>query len=135
MKTYRKPYSKTINILIHKVLHPKRSTKRIAEVMRITYASVYNTLYQYDALGSDLSHLREVLGKHYVEPQVADLVTQAGAEEVKPTAGQEILRDEINGLNAMLEKRDATIRSLEHQAIGYRSVISYLQGQINGLAV
>ena len=45
--------------------------------------------------------------------------------------GQQILRKEILGLNKQIEK----IAQLENDVIGYRAVISYLQGRLDGLTV
>ena len=45
--------------------------------------------------------------------------------------GQQILRKEILGLNKQIEK----IAQLENDIVGYRAVISYLQGRLDGLAV
>ena len=70
-------------------------------------------------------------------------------EPVEPTQGQQILRDEIDRLHAeiaelrmlnevdteMLAESIAEIEQLKNDNIGYRAVISYLQGQINGASV
>ena len=45
--------------------------------------------------------------------------------------GQRILRKEIVSLNKQIEK----IAQLENDVIGYRAVISYLQGRLDGLTV
>jgi t-SNARE complex subunit (syntaxin) len=45
--------------------------------------------------------------------------------------GQQILRKEILGLNKQIEK----IAQLENDIVGYRAVISYLQSQLDGLAI
>jgi hypothetical protein len=56
---------------------------------------------------------------------------------VKPTdgnqliEGQRILRRELLSLNKQIEK----IAQLEKDIVGYRAVISYLQGRLDGLAV
>jgi len=69
--------------------------------------------------------------------------------ENKPTQGQQVLRDEIERLNAEIanlqildEINDeiiaghvAEIDQLKQDVIGYRAVISYLQAQIDGVAV
>ena len=52
-----------------------------------------------------------------------------------PTHGHQVLRTELVGLNKMLENAQIRIKNLEHQAIGYRSVISYLEGKLNGSTV
>lgn len=45
--------------------------------------------------------------------------------------GQQILRRELLSLNKKIEK----IAQLENDIIGYRAVISYLQGRLDGLTV
>ncbi len=64
------------------------------------------------------------------------------AQEEKPTDGQKIVRKELDRLNDECEGwRDLYLSTLDeleqlHQdAIGYRAVISYLQGQLDGLTV
>lgn len=68
---------------------------------------------------------------------------------VVPTEGQKIVRSEINRLHAevanmqildevneqLLEDLSNEIDRLKNDIIGYRAVISYLQGQLNGLTV
>lgn len=62
--------------------------------------------------------------------------------EDAPTQGQETLRKEIVHLNKEVEEWRSmffdnleTLSQLEQDVIGYRAVISYLQGQLDGLAV
>lgn len=71
------------------------------------------------------------------------------AKEEKPTDGQKIVRSEINRLNdrlsdvlftnetqaELLDMYSERIEQLEMDVVGYRAVISYLQGQLDGLAV
>lgn len=45
--------------------------------------------------------------------------------------GQQILRRELLSLNKQIEK----IAQLENDIVGYRAVISYLQGRLDGLTV
>ena len=61
---------------------------------------------------------------------------------VVPTEGQETLRKEIKRLNEDLDgwkelylSTNDTIYQLEQDVIGYRAVISYLQGQLDGVTV
>jgi len=61
---------------------------------------------------------------------------------VAPTEGQLTLRKEIERLNKEIEEwrnmffdNLETLGQLEQDVIGYRAVISYLQGQIDGVTV
>jgi hypothetical protein len=70
-------------------------------------------------------------------------------EPVEPTQGQQVLRDEIDRLHAeivelrilnevdteMLAESIAEIEQLKNDNIGYRAVISYLQGRLDGSTV
>jgi hypothetical protein len=72
-------------------------------------------------------------------------------EEVysKPTQGQEVLRDEMDRLYAemanltildevndgIIAQHAAEIEQLKSDIIGYRAVISYLQGRLDGATV
>jgi len=64
------------------------------------------------------------------------------SKEMTPTEGQKIVRKEIDRLNTECEGwRDLyfnileEVDQLQQDAIGYRAVISYLQAQIDGIAV
>jgi hypothetical protein len=64
------------------------------------------------------------------------------SKEMTPTEGQKIVRKEIDRLNEEAESwRDLyftafeEVEQLQQDAIGYRAVISYLQAQIDGIAV
>jgi hypothetical protein len=64
------------------------------------------------------------------------------SKEMTPTEGQKIVRKELDRLNEEAESwRDLyftafeEIEQLQQDAIGYRAVISYLQAQIDGIAV
>jgi len=88
-------------IRAYKEAHPKAKAKEIAEAVGCKPAYVYQVL-----------HIK--LEKDAV-----------------PTQGHQVLRTELIGLNKMLENAHVRIKNLEHQAIGYRSVISYLEGKID----
>ena len=64
------------------------------------------------------------------------------SKEMTPTEGQKIVRKELDRLNEEAESwRDLyfttfeEVEQLQQDAIGYRAVISYLQAQIDGIAV
>jgi predicted transcriptional regulator len=68
---------------------------------------------------------------------------------VAPTKGQQVLRDEIERLHAemanwqilndvnedLVIELEEEINQLKNDVIGYRAVISYLQGQLDGVTV
>ena len=70
-------------------------------------------------------------------------------EPVEPTQGQQVLRDELDRLHAeianmkilhevdseMFADAIAEMEQLRNDCVGYRAVISYLQGRIDGSAV
>ena len=70
-------------------------------------------------------------------------------EPVEPTQGQQVLRDELDRLHAeianmkilhevdseMFADAIAEIEQLRNDGVGYRAVISYLQGRIDGSTV
>ena len=70
-------------------------------------------------------------------------------EPVEPTQGQQVLRDEIDRLHAeianfqimdevnnkLLADYESEIEQLNSDIIGYRAVISYLQGRLEGSTV
>jgi hypothetical protein len=71
------------------------------------------------------------------------------AKPVVPTKGQKIVRSEIERLHAELANMkilndvnellvielEDEVKQLENDVIGYRAVISYLQGQLDGVTV
>ena len=77
--------------------------------------------------------------------QVLHSVKKKAAKAVKPvvpTEGQETLRKEIKRLNEDLEgwkelylSANEALDQLEQDVVGYRAVISYLQGQLDGTTV
>ena len=76
-------------------------------------------------------------------------MTEELYSKVEPTQGQQVLRDEIYSLQKeiaelrmlnevdteMLAESIAEIEQLKNDNIGYRAVISYLQGQLDGVTV
>jgi tRNA A37 N6-isopentenylltransferase MiaA len=68
---------------------------------------------------------------------------------VVPTEGQKVLRSEIDRLHAeianwkildevneqIIDEQSNKIEQLKNDIIGYRAVISYLQGQLDGVTV
>lgn len=93
-------------IRAYKLAHPNAKAKEIATAVGCKPAYVYQVL-----------HIK--------------LLEKVAA----PTQGHQVLRSELIGLNKMLENAHVRIKNLEHQAIGYRSVISYLEAKLNGSTV
>ena len=91
----------------YKAANPNATDKEIAK------ACETNALYVYQILRpKKVKKPTEVIRKEIIE-------------------GQQVLRKEILSLNKQIEK----IAQLENDIVGYRAVISYLQGQLDGLAV
>jgi chemotaxis regulatin CheY-phosphate phosphatase CheZ len=68
--------------------------------------------------------------------------TVKAVKPVAPTEGQETLRKEIKRLNEDLDgwkelylSANEALDQLEQDVVGYRAVISYLQGQLDGTTV
>jgi len=83
------------------------------------------------------------VNKHYVY-QVLHNAKKKAVKAVKPVVseGQSILREEIKRLNEDLDgwrelylSAHQALGQLEQDVIGYRAVISYLQGQLDGITV
>jgi hypothetical protein len=103
----------------YKLDHPKAKAKEIAEAVGCKPAYVYQVL-----------HIKPV-------------------KNAKPSDGQKIIRDEITRLNSEKEtlqmfydvaedrntELDEEVHQLKMDIIGYRAVISYLQGQLDGITV
>jgi hypothetical protein len=106
--------SKTIRA--HKEANPQLTTKQIAATLGTTPAYVYQVLHK---------------AKHKV-----------AKKPVAPTEGQETLRKEIKRLNEEVDQwkglylgNAESLYQYEQDVIGYRAVISYLQGQLDGSSV
>ena len=76
--------------------------------------------------------------------QVLHTAKKKAAKAVKPVVseGQDILRKEIKRLNEDLDgwrelylSAHEALGQLEQDIVGYRAVISYLQGQLDGVTV
>lgn len=76
--------------------------------------------------------------------QVLHSAKKKAAKAVKPvvTEGQDVLRKEIKRLNEDLDgwrelylSSNDALAQYEQDVVGYRAVISYLQGQLDGVTV
>jgi hypothetical protein len=105
------------NIRAHKEANPQLTAKQIAETLGTTPVYVSQVLHN---------------------------AKKKAVKAVKPvvTEGQETLRKEIKRLNEDLDgwrelylsSADALVQ-YEQDVVGYRAVISYLQGQLDGATV
>jgi FtsZ-binding cell division protein ZapB len=114
-------------IRAYKLANPNATAKEIAEVVGV------RVNYVYQALRFKPKRVKKV----------------KSVVETKPTEGQKIIRDEIDRLNKeketlqmfydVAEDRNQELDEENHQLkmdiVGYRAVISYLQGQIDGITV
>jgi hypothetical protein len=102
----------------YKEANPTHKAKDIAKACGVTTTYVYQVLHN------------------------AKKKKPVASKEMTPTEGQKIVRKELDRLNEEAESwRDLyftafeEIEQLQQDAIGYRAVISYLQAQIDGIAV
>ena len=93
-----------------------------------------------DECGVKRAYVYQVL--HGAKKKVKKVKPVATESKSSPTQGQQVLREEIDRLHALIanmkileELSDQTILEYENDIIGYRAVISYLQGQIDGVTV
>ena len=113
-------------IRAHKEANPKATAKEIAQAVGTSPAYVYQIL----------APKKPKKAKKQLKPVV-------------PTEGQKIVRSEIDRLHALIanmqmlqelndleiEEQKVEIEQLSNDIIGYRAVISYLQGQLDGVTV
>ena len=119
--------TKSQQIRDYKEANPKQKPKDIAKACGVTTAYVYQVLHN---------------AKHRK-------AKKSMIEVATPTNGQKIVREEIERLHAEIERLQilqemdgelmAEIRDdldrLNNDIVGYRAVISYLQGQLDGVTV
>ena len=123
--------TKSKQILAYQEANPTHKPSDIAKACSVATAYVY-----------------QVLHKAKKKPKNVKLVAES-----TPTKGQEVLRKEIKRLNDLIEgykwassmnakeqiEQDRIdreyVQQLQNDIIGYRAVISYLQGRLDGVAV
>jgi hypothetical protein len=112
--------TKSKQIRAYKEANPTAKPKAIGEACGVTTTYVYQVLHN---------------AKKKKKPV-------ALATKMTPTEGQKIVREELDRLHAEIanltileEVNDEIIEQLNRDIIGYRAVISYLQGQIDGVTV
>ena len=111
----------------YKEANPTHKPKDIAKACGVTTTYVYQVL-------------------HHAKNKK---VKPVASKNVVPTQGQQVLREEIDRLHAEIANMqimdevnerfiadyEAEIEQLNQDIIGYRAVISYLQGQLDGATV
>jgi chemotaxis regulatin CheY-phosphate phosphatase CheZ len=110
--------TKAKQIRTFKEANPTAKPKDIAAVCGVTTTYVYQVLHH------------------------AKKKTVKAVKPVAPTQGQDTLRKEIKRLNEDLDgwrelylSAHEALGQLEQDIVGYRAVISYLQGQLDGVTV
>ena len=115
--------TKSKQILAYKQANPTHKAKDIAKACGVANAYVYQVLHK--------------------------AKNKTAKKSVVPTDGQKILREEMDRLHAEIANLqimdevnerfiidyEAEIEQLNSDIIGYRAVISYLQGQLDGATV
>ena len=118
--------TKSKQILAYKEANPTHKPSDVAKACGVATAYVYQVLHN---------------AKKNKDKKEKKLVV--------PTEGQKIVREELDRLHAeianlkileevnekLLIDYEAEIEQLENDIIGYRAVISYLQGRLDGVAV
>jgi SMC interacting uncharacterized protein involved in chromosome segregation len=122
--------NKTQKILAYKEANPTHKPSDVAKACGVTNAYVYQVLHN--------AKKKAKKKKPVVKESKPD-----------PTQGQQVLRKELDRLHALIanlemlrdindqviEEQEAELEQLENDVIGYRAVISYLQGQLDGVTV
>jgi hypothetical protein len=110
--------TKSKQIIAYKEANPTHKPSDVAKACGVATAYVYQVLHN------------------------AKKKTVKAVKPVVPTKGQETLRKEIKRLNEEVDQwrglylgNAETLYQYEQDVIGYRAVISYLQAQIDGIAV
>ena len=109
--------TKSKQIIAYKQANPTHKPSDVAKACGVTTAYVYQVL-------------------HNAKKKVK------AVKPVVPTEGQETLRKEIKRLNEDIDgwkelyiSASEALGQLEQDVIGYRAVISYLQGKLDGATV
>jgi hypothetical protein len=111
--------TKSKQIIAYKEANPTHKPSDVAKACGVATAYVYQVLHK-----------------------AKNKATKKPVAQMTPTEGQKIVRKELDRLNAeadgwrdlYLESLDA-VEQLQRDVIGYRAVISYLQGQLDGATV
>jgi len=111
--------TKSKQIRAYKEANPTAKPKAIGEACGVTTTYVYQVLHN---------------AKRKKKP--------VASKEMTPTEGQKIVRSELTRLNKDIDDWRSLylqtldeVEQLNQDVIGYRAVISYLQGQLDGATV
>ena len=161
-ENFKKAHHKSLPILKYRVAHPDVSFDEIAKKFGRTRAAIYSLFHKHGLL--DLPEKRQIIEDPFdIGHEIPVIANQEVINfedfkikhpeelysKIEPTQGQQVLRDEIDRLHAeianmqilnevdseMLAEAIAEIEQLKNDNIGYRAVISYLQGQLDGVTV
>jgi hypothetical protein len=156
-------HNKSLPILKYRTANPDATFEEIAKKFGRTRAAVYSLFYKHGLLDLpeptrriiedpfDIGHEIPVIPKQEMI-NFEDFKIKHPEEvysKSEPTQGQEVLREEMDRLHAeianlqimdevserLLADYESEIEQLKSDIIGYRAVISYLQGQLNGATV
>jgi hypothetical protein len=160
---FKKAHNKSLPILKYRIAHPDATFDEIAERFKRTRASIYSLFKKHNLVHLpeptrriiedpfDIGHEIPVIAKQEMI-NFEDFKIKHPEEvysKSEPTQGQEVLREEMDRLHAeianlqimdevserLLADYESEIEQLKSDIIGYRAVISYLQGQLDGATV
>ena len=155
-------HNKSLPILKFRMANPDVTFDEIAKKFGRTRPAIYSLFHKHGLL--DLPEKRQIIEDPFdIGHEIPVIANQEMINfedfkikhpeelysKIEPTQGQQVLRDEIDRLHAeiaelrmlnevdteMLAESIAEIEQLKNDNIGYRAVISYLQGQLNGATV
>jgi hypothetical protein len=160
---FKKAHNKSLPILKYRIAHPDATFDEIAEKFKRSRASIYSLFKKHNLIHLpeptrriiedpfDIGHEIPVIAKQEMI-NFEDFKIKHPEEvysKSEPTQGQEVLREEMDRLHAeianlqimdevserLLADYKSEIEQLKSDIIGYRAVISYLQGQLDGATV
>jgi hypothetical protein len=158
---FKKAHNKSLPILKYRIANPDATFDEIAEKFKRTRASVYSLFKKHNLVHLpepirqiiedpfDIGHEIPVIAKQEMINFEEFRIKHPEDLYSTPTQGQEVLRDEMDRLYAemanltildevndgIIAQHAAEIEQLKSDIIGYRAVISYLQGQLDGATV
>ena len=162
-ENFKRAHHKSLPVLKFRLANPDVSFHDIAKKFGRTRASIYSLFTKHKLLDLpeptrriiedpfDIGHEIPVIAKQEMI-NFEDFKIKHPEEvysKSEPTQGQEVLREEMDRLHAeianlqimdevserLLDDYESEIEQLKSDIIGYRAVISYLQGQLDGATV
>jgi hypothetical protein len=160
---FKKAHNKSLPILKYRIAHPDATFDEIAERFKRTRASIYSLFKKHNLVHLPEPTRRIIEDPFDIGHEIPVIAKQEAInfedfrikhpEEVyskpDPTYGQKVLRKEMDRLYAEIANLDilddvndsiisqhaAEIEQLKSDIVGYRAVISYLQGRLDGATV